>query len=73
MGTTVNDVTPTVLAWLGLPIGRDMDGWPAAFLDREPPPAIATYDTKPVERVATRSRGAERERLDELRGLGYLQ
>ena len=23
---TVNDVTPSILAWLGLPVARDMDG-----------------------------------------------
>ena len=71
-GTTVNDVTPTILSWLGLPLGSDMDGKPAAFLERKPPPAIATYDTKPVERLATESRGAERELLDRLRALGYI-
>jgi len=49
-----------------------MDGKPAAFLERKPPPAIATYDTKPVERLATESRGAERELLDRLRALGYI-
>jgi arylsulfatase A-like enzyme len=72
-GTTVNDVTPTILAWLGLPIASDMDGKAAAFLEREPPAPIATYDTKPVERVATESRGAEREVLDQLRELGYIE
>lgn len=71
-GTTVNDVTPTILAWLGLPLGSDMDGKPAAFLERTPPPPIATHDTKPVDRLATESRGAEPELLDRLRALGYI-
>jgi arylsulfatase A-like enzyme len=72
-GTTVNDVTPTILAWLGLPIAADMDGRPAAFLEREPPREVATYDTKPIERVPTESRGAEKQVLDQLRALGYLE
>jgi hypothetical protein len=72
-GTTVNDVTPSVLAWLRLPLGADMDGRPAAFLERRPPPPIATWDTKPIERVASASRGAEQERLEELRALGYVE
>jgi arylsulfatase A-like enzyme len=71
-GTTVNDVTPTILTWLGLPLGSDMDGKPAAFLERKPSPPIATHDTKPVERLATESRGAEPELLDRLRALGYI-
>lgn len=71
-GTSVNDVTPTILTWLGLPLGSDMDGRPAAFLEREPPPPIATYDGKPIERLATQGRGAEPERLEELRALGYI-
>lgn len=72
-GTTVNDVTPTILAWLGLPLGADMDGRPAAFLDRPAPKVIATYDTTPIARVPTESRGAEQERLEELRALGYIE
>jgi arylsulfatase A-like enzyme len=72
-GTTVYDVTPTILTWLGLPLGSDMDGKPAAFLRREPRPPIATYDTKPVERLGAGPSGAERERLEQLRGLGYIE
>jgi len=71
-GTTVNDITPTILTWLGLPLGSDMDGKPAAFLERKPPPPIATHDRKPVDRLATESRGAEPELLDRLRALGYI-
>ena len=32
---SVNDVPPTILAWLGLPLGEDMDGRVTSFL--EPP------------------------------------
>ena len=72
-GTGVNDVTPTVLTWLGLPSGLDMDGRPAAFLERPPPEAIATHDTAPIERVGVGPSGSEEEILEQLRALGYLE
>jgi predicted AlkP superfamily phosphohydrolase/phosphomutase len=53
----VEDVTPTVLAWLGLPVGEDMDGRVAGFLAAPDLAQIPTHDTMPVER---------------LRDLGYL-
>ena len=53
--TRIVDVTPTILAWMGLPIGQDMDGKPAAFLDLAPPETIATWDTVEVERVTDES------------------
>jgi len=49
--TTGNDITPTVLAWLGLPVGEDMDGRPAAFIGPRRVRSVPTYDGKPVERV----------------------
>lgn len=72
-GTTVNDIAPTILTWLGLPVAADMDGKPASFLGSEPPSRIATYDTKPVERIETESRGAEQEIIENLRALGYIK
>jgi predicted AlkP superfamily phosphohydrolase/phosphomutase len=71
-GMAVVDVTPSVLAWLGLPLGRDMDGRPAAFLERQPPPPIETWDRTPIERVGAPSQDAEERLLEELRSLGYL-
>ena len=47
---SVLDVTPTILYFLGLPIGRDMDGYartdlfPRAFTDERPLTFIPTYD-----------------------------
>lgn len=75
LGTTVLDIAPTVLEWYGLPAAKDMDGKPAAFLE---PPAtplerIATYDTKPVERLGNGQSGGETRVKDQLRSLGYLQ
>ena len=47
---SVVDVVPTVLYFLGLPIGRDMDGYaradlfPRSFTDERPITFIPTYD-----------------------------
>ena len=66
----MNDVAPTILAWLGLPLGKDMDGRVASFL--EPPQSvttIATYDTVEIERLEVAPSGSEEEILDQLRAL----
>lgn len=71
---TVADVTPTVLAWMGLAQALDMDGKPAPFL--EPGPAIQsvpTYDTKPIERLGDGKSGAEPQVIEQLRSLGYIE
>ncbi|MDJ0852835.1 MAG: alkaline phosphatase family protein [Myxococcota bacterium] len=70
---TVNDVTPTVLVWLGLPVGRDMDGSPAAFLGERTVEQIASYDTKPIERVGSTAPEVEEALVEELEALGYLE
>jgi predicted AlkP superfamily phosphohydrolase/phosphomutase len=75
-GTSVNDVTPTILAWLGLPLGRDMEGQVAAFLhlaDGESVERIATHDTGKIERIGSAPSGSEGEILDQLRALGYIE
>jgi hypothetical protein len=75
-GMSVVDVTPTILAWWGLPEASDMDGRPAAFLpedmvrDRE---QIATYDTTEIERLPFAASGAEEELVERLRSLGYIE
>lgn len=72
---SVNDVTPTILAWLGLPVGDDMDGTPASFLavDAAEIAHVPTYDTQPIERLEAVPSGAEDAMLDHLRSLGYLE
>jgi predicted AlkP superfamily phosphohydrolase/phosphomutase len=70
---SVNDVTPTILAWLGLPRAADMDGRPAAFLRVAPRDTIETYDTTPIERVTDAPSGAEGDILRQLRSLGYVE
>lgn len=77
------DVTPTLLALLGIPPARDMDGHPMeailapAFPDRPRPQAVATYDT-PEWRASRASPPAapnpgDEERLEQLQALGYVQ
>jgi FtsP/CotA-like multicopper oxidase with cupredoxin domain len=70
---SVTDVTPTILAWLGLPIGMDMDGKPASFLRTPPPKKIPTYDATPITRVTDTPSGVESEIVQQLRELGYVE
>ena len=70
---TVADVTPTILAWLGLPVGEDMDGRPAGFLKREAAPRIATWDTTEIRRFEAVPSGSEEQMLEQLQSLGYLE
>ncbi len=69
----VVDITPTLLAWLGLPVARDMDGHVATFLDRPSVAAIDSYDGPPIERLAHDPENANTKRIEELRALGYLE
>jgi predicted AlkP superfamily phosphohydrolase/phosphomutase len=73
------DVTPTILAYHGLPTARDMDGAPLtgcftdAWAAERPLHEIDTYETAPLERpeLPTRSLG---EGLEErIRSLGYIE
>ena len=75
-GATVNDVNPTVLAWLGLPLAEDMDGRVAGFL--EPPRSsvtkrVASYDGLPIERLRDAATAGEAPLREELRALGYVE
>jgi hypothetical protein len=66
-------VTPTILAWLGLPVAQDMDGRVAAFLEASEVPRVPSYDAEPVERVGTGPSGADDALIEQLRALGYLE
>ena len=79
---SVVDMTPTLLALLGLPRGSDMDGrvmvglLDRAFVDEHPlreAPTL-TPDGWPATRklAATDDDAGEKERIEQLRGLGYL-
>ena len=73
-GVTVADVTPTVLAWLGLAVAEDMDGRVAGFLEPATPvKRVASYDGIPIARLGAGHSGAEERYLEQLRELGYLE
>ncbi len=75
------DLTPSLLAWLGLPVAEDMTGDHSAFLDLAPNAGnatvatVGTYGTLPVR--ATPSAGDTDDqdddaRIENLRLLGYV-
>lgn len=70
---SVYDITPTILAWLGLPVARDMDGQVASFLVPEEIPSIDSYDAIVTEFVNPNEvpSGVESDIIDQLRALGY--
>ena len=72
-GVSVNDVTPTILSWWGMPVGEDMDGRTAHFLDVEQVAGIPTYDTSPIERATDVRAPSEDAKLEQLRALGYIE
>jgi predicted AlkP superfamily phosphohydrolase/phosphomutase len=70
---TVNDITPMILAWLGLAVAEDMDGHPPPWLEVTAIGSIATYDTSVIERLGSRPSGAEGALIEQLRSLGYIK
>lgn len=69
----IADITPTILAWLGLPVGADMDGHVAKFLDMDAVATVPSYNDIPIERVADDREDIEDSIMDQLRGLGYVE
>lgn len=71
---SVFNLAPTVLAWLGLPVGQDMVAPPAGFLDVKNLATIASYDDiVTVERAENKASGKQKQIIEELRALGYLE
>ncbi|MDP6540652.1 MAG: alkaline phosphatase family protein [Planctomycetota bacterium] len=77
LGATVLDVTPTLLALLGLPVGEDMDGhvlrglFTDEFLRDHPVTTIPTHETGRRRSTATES-PYDAAMLERLEQLGYL-
>lgn len=71
--TTVYDVAPTVMAWLGVPLASNMPGKPAPFLAAEATLHIPSYDGIAIERAPDTASGREDEIVEHLRALGYLE
>ena len=67
------EITPTVLAWMGMSPARDMDGGPSAFVEIEALPPIDTYDRTPIEFVGKRSHEVESRMIEDLKTLGYVK
>lgn len=74
------DITPTVLALLGLPVAKDMQGkvlksiFTEEFLSRCPIETIDTYEGLAPKMVSTpQPLPSDKEKREELRGLGYIQ
>jgi arylsulfatase A-like enzyme len=72
-GTSIYDLLPTVLAWMGLPVADDMVGAPAAFLPNARLQRIASYEGRPIDRLEAGPSGQEGEILEGLRALGYVE
>jgi predicted AlkP superfamily phosphohydrolase/phosphomutase len=77
---TVVDITPTILAYLGLPVADDMDGKPAvdvfesSYLESHPVTHVATYETGGPSGDESPMESPMDEGLKEkLRALGYIQ
>lgn len=79
---SVYDVVPTILAVRGLAIGEDMDGSimravvDPEYLKRNPPAYIKSHEGGPgleEPRQLLLSEEEERDRLEELRSLGYIE
>jgi hypothetical protein len=76
----IYDVTPTILAALGLPVASDMEGRPLVevmdsdFLASSPVTAIASYETGTADKKAHNNMESMSEELkNQLRAVGYLQ
>ena len=75
------DLTPSLLAWLRLPVAEDMSGDHAAFLAPEADAAnatvatVASYGTVPVRATGTAGDTDDQDddaRIENLRLLGYV-
>ena len=69
----MSEIAPTLLAWMGMPPARDMDGRPGAFMEIEVLPPVDTYDLTPIEFVGKRSHEVESRMIDDLKTLGYVK
>lgn len=81
-GLTVFDVAPLVLHLAGLPPGRDMPGAASgsylaaldpAFVRQQPVGTVPTWGARADFSLRPQTGGAERDILEELRSLGYIE
>ncbi len=78
---SIYDIVPTILTWMRIPLGRDMDGRPLRRLTADDfdisnqPERVSSHDTRAflASRPTLRMDAAShRERLEQLRSLGYI-
>jgi predicted AlkP superfamily phosphohydrolase/phosphomutase len=75
----IYDVAPTILALLGLPVPRDMDGRVATelvdptFWDEYPIQYITTYASGALSQPQEMEIELDQDDLDELKALGYIE
>jgi predicted AlkP superfamily phosphohydrolase/phosphomutase len=69
----IYQITPTILTWLGLPVGNDMDGTTASFLNAPVAGRVATWDKGRIERMQPGKGSAEDEIMEQLEALGYFE
>ena len=72
-GMSVNDVTPTLLAWFGLPSADDMAGKVPSFASFAAIGSVSTYETTVIERLAEGDRSLDDALIEQLRSLGYVE
>lgn len=78
-GATLLDITPTLLYAEGIPIGRDMDGkvlfsaFDPRFLKQNKPTMVASHDHGERLKGEPLSSDMDKDILDDLRSLGYIQ
>ena len=78
---TILDVTPTLLYYMGLPVGRDMDGrvltdlFDSAFKRDRPIRELASYESGDIDvtKAQVVESAADPDILEHLRSLGYIQ
>ena len=78
---SVFDITPTILAMMRIPVGKDMDGRVLTKIFRDEfqinlqTAAVDTHDTSEFfarRRIKALPHPGEKERLEQLRSLGYI-
>jgi predicted AlkP superfamily phosphohydrolase/phosphomutase len=73
-GIQVRDVTPTLLAWFGVPVADDMDGKPMPFFETSRRASrVASHAQTPTPKVTAGPSGAEADIIERLRMIGYLE
>jgi hypothetical protein len=77
-GIRIHDITPTVLYGMGLPVAEDFDGkvfeslFTSAFRTAHPKQTIKTYGSLGAGN-ATKSAQTDKEMVEQLRELGYIE